>query len=50
MKNLSLMKRNPKMSDEKTVPFPLHKAGAEDTLLWQCKACNHIITESMENS
>ena len=38
------------MSDEKTVPFPLHKAGAEDTLLWQCKACNHIITESMEKS
>ena len=36
------------MADEKTVDFPLHKAGAEDQVLWQCKACNHLITESME--
>jgi len=36
------------MADEKTVQFPLHKAGAEDKLLWQCVACKHVITESME--
>ena len=39
-----------KMDDEKTVDFPLHKAGGQDKILWQCKACNHAITESMEKT
>ena len=48
MKNLNLVRRNLKMANEKTVDFPLHKAGGEDRLLWQCVACKHVITESME--
>ena len=44
------MTRKQKMDDEKTVDFPLHKAGNSDEILWQCKACKHVITDSMEKS
>ena len=44
MKSLNLVRRNLKMANEKTVDFPLHKAGGEDRLLWQCVACKHVIT------
>ena len=50
MKNLNLMKKGQRMGDEKTLNFPLHKAGGQDKILWQCKACNHAITEGMEKS
>ena len=50
MKILSLMTGKQKMDDEKTVDFPLHKAGGQDKILWQCKACNHAITENMEKT
>ncbi len=50
MKNLNLMTRKQKMGDEKTVDFPLHKADVRDEVLWECKACKHVITDSMEKS
>ncbi len=50
MKSLNLMTRKQKMDDEKTVDFPLHKADVRDEVLWECKACKHVITDSMEKS
>ena len=44
------MTRKQKMGDEKTVDFPLHKADVRDEVLWECKACKHVITDSMEKS
>ena len=38
------------MSDEdgKVKSFPIEKLGLEEESLWECKACGHKITGSME--
>ena len=44
------------MSNEETIlseegeviEFPIERSGLEDKVFYQCKACNHKITESME--
>ena len=44
------------MSNEETAPsketevieFPIEKLGLEDKVFYQCRACGHKITESME--
>ena len=44
------------MPNEETIPseeaevieFPIEKLGLEDKVFYQCKACGHKITESME--
>ena len=44
------------MSNEETAPseetevieFPIERLGLEDKVFYQCKACGHKITESME--
>ena len=40
------------MSDEdgKVKSFPIEKLGLEEESLWECKACGHKITGSMEKS
>ena len=38
------------MSEENKIKeFPLEKAGGGDKELWKCHACEHIITERMDN-
>ena len=32
----------------KTIKFPMERLGIKEEPLWQCKACGHKITESME--
>ena len=32
----------------KTIKFPMERIGIEEELLWECKACGHKITSSME--
>ena len=38
------------MSEEndKTIKFPMERLGIEEEPLWECKACGHKITPSME--
>lgn len=54
MKSLNQQQRKTKMSDEddKVKKFPIEKLGIEeeDEVLWECKACDHKITDSMEKS
>ena len=46
------------MSNEETAPseetevieFPIERLGLEDKVFYQCKACGHKITESMEKN
>ena len=40
------------MSDEdgEVIKFPIERLGIEEELLWECKACGHKITDSMEKS
>ena len=34
--------------EAEVIEFPIEKLGLEDKVFYQCKACNHKITESME--
>ena len=40
------------MSEENgnTIKFPMERLGMEEEPLWNCKACDHKITPSMEES
>ena len=38
------------MSDEENKILKFPEPPPEDKLLWECKACNHKITESMEKA
>ena len=40
------------MSDEdgEVIKFPIERLGIEEESLWECKACGHKITDSMEKS
>ena len=35
---------------DNTIKFPVEKLNLEDKVMWECKACGHNITESMDEN